>query len=145
MEDPEFDTVVRRLRAAFERDRQMPLDADLYAPDLHVSHNYEPGGIVDTPQFLATVARELAAAKRVGAVDRAELTRFLTSGDTVVATVLNTGALADGTKTRFYIAYFFKIANGRIVDIETWYDRKGAEQQAQAIAGEMNRPPRMEQ
>ena len=137
MAESDLDRVVARLRASFERDQQMPLDADLYAPDLRVGHNYEPGGIVDLPRFLATVAKELAAAKRVGATDRSELTRFLACGDTVVATVLNTGELADGTKTRFYIAYFFKIANGRIVDLETWYDRKGAEQQAQAIAREM--------
>ena len=54
-----------------------------------------------------------------------------------MTTVLNTGHLADGNPTRFYIAYFFTIKDGRIVDLETWYDRKGSEQQAQAIAKEM--------
>jgi hypothetical protein len=132
-----FEAAVARLRASFEQSQQMPLDPDLYAPNLHVSHNYEAGRIVDVPVFLAGVARELAAAKQVGANDHAELTRFLASGDTVVATVLNTGKLADGSPTRFYIAYFFKIADGRVVDLETWYDRKGAEQQAQAIANAM--------
>ena len=118
----------------------MPLDPDLYAANLHVGHNYEPGHTVDVPAFLAGVAREIAAAKRVGANDHAELTRFLPSGDTVVVTVLTTGTLANGSPTRFDIAYFFKIADGRVVDLETWYDRKGSEQQAEAIAKELNAP-----
>jgi len=135
-----FEGTVARLRASFEQEKQMPLDADLFAPNLHVSHNYEAGRTVDVPTFLAGVAREIAAAKRVGANDHAELTRFLVSGDTVVATVLNTGQLPGGAPTRFYIAYFFKISDGRVVDLETWYDRKGSEQQAQAIAKELKDP-----
>ena len=54
--DAASDSVVARLRAAFERDKQMPLDADLYAANLHVSHNYEPGKNVDVPVFLKVVA-----------------------------------------------------------------------------------------
>ena len=136
-----LDRVVSRLRASFESTKQMPLDADLYASNLHVGHNYDPGRTVEVSLFLSNVAKELAAAKKVGASDHRELTRFLVADDTVVATVLNTGRLGDGTSTRFYIAYFFKIADGRIVDIETWYDRKGSEEQARAIAKEMEMPP----
>lgn len=132
-----FDDAVAKLRAAFDSTQHMPLDPDLYAPNLHVSHNYEPGRIVDVPEFLKGASRELAAAKKVGASDKSEVTRFLVGGDTVVVTVLNSGKLADGSPTRFYLAYFFKIADGKIVDLETWYDRKGAEEQTKAIKEEM--------
>jgi hypothetical protein len=135
--DPAFDNTVARLRTTFERDKQMPLEPDLYAANLHVSHNYEPGRTVEVPAFLSGVARELAAAKQVGATHHAEVTRFLVADDTVVVTLLMTGVLGDGIATRFYIAYFFKIKDGRVVDLETWYDRKGAEAQTQAISNEL--------
>jgi hypothetical protein len=135
--DAAFDSAVARLRTAFERDKQMPLEPDLYAVNLHVSHNYEPGRTVEVPVFLSGVTRELAAAKQVGATHHAEVTRFLVADDTVVVTLLTTGVLRDGTATRFYIAYFFKIKDGRVVDLETWYDRKGAEAQTQAISSEL--------
>ena len=137
--DSGFDNAAARLRTAFERDKQMPLDADLYIDNLFVSHNYEPGKTVVTAAFLAGVAKELEAAKKVGISQKSELTRFLAADDTVVATVLNTGSNAAGTPTRFYIAYFFKIVGGRVTHIETWYDRKGADTQLQDLSKEMKK------
>ncbi len=137
--DAGFDKATARLRASFEQQKQMPLDADLYIDNLFVSHNYESGKTVDTAAFLTGVGKELAAAKKVGISQKSELTRFLAADDTVVATVLNTGTAADGSPTRFYIAYFFKIMNGRVAHIETWYDRKASDTQLKALSTEMKK------
>ncbi len=134
---PGFGKVVDRLRASFEDTQQMPLDRDLYADNLLVTHNYDPGGHVDTTKFLTGVGKELNAAKEAGLNQSAELTRFLVADDTIVATVLQTGALKNGAKSRFYIAYFFKVEDGRISHIETWYDRKASEQELDALRREM--------
>ena len=137
--DAGFDNATARLRASFEQHKQMPLDADLYVENLFVSHNYEPGKTVDTAAFLAGVGKELAAAKKVGISQKSELTRFLAADDTVVATVLNTGTSPEGAPTRFYIAYFFKITNGRVVQIETWYDRLASNTQLKSLSQEMKK------
>lgn len=134
---PGFEKIVERLRTSFQSDLQMPLDRDLYADNLLVTHNYDPGGPVDTTKFLAGVGRELKAAQEAGLKQSAELTRFLVADDTVVATVLQSGTLKNGAASRFYIAYFFKVEEGRISHIETWYDRKASEQELDALRTEM--------
>ena len=130
--------VVEHLRKSFEETQQMPLNRKLYADNLLVTHNYDPGGHVDTTKFLLGVRKELRAAKNAGLNQKSHLTRFLVDDDTVVATVLQTGKLKNGTISRFYIAYFFKIQYGRITHIETWYDRQASEKELDALRLEMN-------
>lgn len=139
--DAGFAKVAARIRAAFEQQQQMPLEADLYADKLFVDHNYEPGRIVNAAEFIQGVTRELAAAKKVGSNRKAEVTRILEAPEqnTVVTTVRMTGELADGTKTDFSIAYFFEVENGRVKHLQTWYDRKGNEAQTAAIQSEMKK------
>lgn len=139
--DPAFDKAASRIRAAFEQKQQMPLEPDLYADKLFVDHNWEPGGFVDTPNWLKRVGTEIEAAKKVGSNRKAEVTRILVAPEqnTVVTTVRMTGELADGTKTNFYIAYFFEIENGKVKHLQTWYDRKGNEAQTAAIQSEMKK------
>jgi hypothetical protein len=134
---PGFENIVERLRTSFQSDLQMPLDRELYADNLLVTHNYDPGGPVDTAKFLAGVGRELKAAQEAGLKQSAELTRFLVADDTIVATVLQSGTLKSGASSRFYIAYFFKVEDGRVSHIETWYDRKASEQELEALRTEM--------
>ena len=130
--------VIEHLRNSFEETQQMPLDRNLYADNLLVTHNYDPGGHVDTTKFLLGVGKELRAAKKAGLNQESNLTRFLVDDDTVVATVLQTGKLKNGAISRFYIAYFFKIEDERITHIETWYDRKASEKELDALRLEMN-------
>ena len=130
--------VVEHLRKSFEETQQMPLNRKLYADNLLVTHNYDPGGHVDTTKFLLGVRKELRAAKNAGLNQKSHLTRFLVDDDTVVATVLQTGKLKNGTISRFYIAYFFKIQYGRITHIETLYDRQASEKELDALRLEMN-------
>ena len=139
--DAGFAKAAARIRAAFEQQQQMPLEADLYADQLFVDHNYEPGRVVNAAEFIQGVTRELAAAKKVGSNRKAEVTRILEAPEqnTVVTTVRMTGELADGTKTDFSIAYFFEIENGRVKHLQTWYDRKGNEAQTAAIQSEMKK------
>ena len=132
------EKVVEHLRNSFEETQQMPLDRKLYVENLLVTHNYDPGGHVDTTKFLFGVRKELRAAKEAGLNQNSHLTRFLVDDDTVVATVLQTGTLKNGTISRFYIAYFFKIEDGRITHIETWYDRQASEKELDALRLEMN-------
>lgn len=139
--DPAFEKAAARIRAAFEQKQQMPLEADLYVDRLFVDHNWEPGRVVDTAEFIKGVTKELEAAKKVGSNRKAEVTRILEAPEqnTVVTTVRMTGELADGTKTNFYIAYFFEIEGGKVKHLQTWYDRKGNEAQTAAIQSEMKK------
>jgi hypothetical protein len=137
--DAAFDKAAARIKASFEQDKRMPLEPELYVDNLFVSHNYEPGKTVDTVAFLKGVGKELEAAKKVGISQKSEMTRFLKDGDTVVTTVLNTGTSADGKPSRFYIAYFFTIKDGKVAHIETWYDRKGSDDQLQSLSKEMKK------
>ena len=60
------EKVVEHLRNSFEETQQMPLDRKLYVENLLVTHNYDPGGHVDTTKFLMGVRKELRAAKEAG-------------------------------------------------------------------------------
>ena len=67
---PGYGKLIEHLRSSFEETRQMPLDRGLYADNLLVTHNYDPGGHVDTTKFLIGVGKELRAAKEAGLISK---------------------------------------------------------------------------
>ena len=124
--DPVFEAAVTRLRASMENDKSLPSDPSFYAQTLHVGHNWDTGHTVKAEDLVKIVSFDHYV--KENGITKMELTRFLASGDTVVATVLLTGQKPDGTPTRFTIATFFRLANGKIVDIQEWYDRSERDQ-----------------
>jgi predicted SnoaL-like aldol condensation-catalyzing enzyme len=124
--DPTFEAGVARLHASMEKDKGLPSDPSFYAETLHVAHNWDTGRTVKAADLVKTVSFDRYF--KENGITKIELTRFVASGDTVVSAVLLTGQKPDGTPTRFTIASFFRLANGKIVDIQEWYDRSERDQ-----------------
>jgi predicted SnoaL-like aldol condensation-catalyzing enzyme len=124
--DPTFAAGVARLRANFEKTKALPSDPSFYAETLHVAHNWDTGRTVKAADLVKTVSFD--SYFKENGITNIELTRFVASGDTVIAAVLLTGHKPDGTPTRFTIATFFRLAGGKIVDIQEWYDRSERDQ-----------------
>ncbi len=124
--DPVFQAAVARLRASIEKDKSLPSDLSFYAETLHVAHNWDTGRTVKAADLVKTIS--FAPYFKENGITNIELTRFVASGDTVVAAVLLTGQKPDGTATRFTIATFYRLVNGKIADIQEWYDRSERDQ-----------------
>ena len=124
--DPTFAPAVARLRAWMETDKGLPSDPSFYAETLHVAHNWDTGRTVKAEDLVKTVS--FAPYFKQNGITKIELTRFVADGDTVISAVLLTGQKPDGTPTRFTIATFFRLAGGKIVDIQEWYDRSERDQ-----------------
>jgi ketosteroid isomerase-like protein len=93
---------------------------------LHTGHNWDTGRVVKAADLVKMVSFDHCI--KANGITNIELTRFVASGDTVVAAVLLTGQKLDGTPTHFTIATFYRLANGKIVDIQEWYDRSERDQ-----------------
>jgi ketosteroid isomerase-like protein len=126
--DPAFEAAVARLRASVEKDKRLPADLSFYAETLHTGHNWDTGRTVKAQDLTKMLPSAYDHYAKENGITKMELTRFVASGDTVVTAVLETGKKPDGTPTRLAIATFYRLANGKIVDIQEWYDRSERDQ-----------------
>jgi ketosteroid isomerase-like protein len=130
MADSTSKAGIDRLEAHLRKDKSLPDDPSFYAETLHVGHNWDTGRMVKAADLVKTVSFDRYF--KENGITNIELTRLVASGDTVIAAVLLTGQKPDGTPTRFTMATFYRLENGKIVDIQEWYDRAERDQRAYA-------------
>jgi hypothetical protein len=128
---------VSQIRTAMERDHGLPRDPAFYSHEVTISHSWDEPRTAPREPFISALSKELSIFDTVYTGRRWALTRFIVSGDTIIATARQTGTLPGGEQVRNDTAYFISLENGRIARIETWYDREQSAPIMRALSNAM--------
>jgi hypothetical protein len=118
------NTLIERLRRAYETTPVAPYDPSFYRETISYGHNYDNQATRQTSTFIKGIEGEFNFIKSATDDLKYELLRFVGSGDTVVVVSRMTARLKDGTPFRGDVASFVTIQNGYISGIQVWLDRQ---------------------
>ena len=108
------------VREALEQTDNLPLNKNLYAETVAVSHNWGEPTEQPRADFVHALASEVPVLEST--LGRATVTRYLMAGDTIVVTVRFAHGAPPG-ESPLQIAYFVKIHHGKIVGEQVFADR----------------------
>lgn len=122
-----FQSAVERIRTSMTSAGVYPDEAEAYAETVFLKHNWDMGRRLKNTELSRLLTNEAASRKAgFGDSESMKLTDFRVAGDTVITRVLSSGRLVNGKEARLESAAFFKIVDGKITEVESWYDRQDA-------------------
>lgn len=122
-----FQNAVERIRTSMTTAGVYPEEADAYADRVFLKHNWDKGRHLENTELSRILTNEGASRKAgFGDSESMKLVDFRVAGDTVITRLVSSGRLANGTEARLESAAFFKIVDGKIAEVESWYDRQDA-------------------